>query len=47
VPATRGGELDARRRPYDRIIDQGFAGWIGDVRIVDRPLPTTAFLTAP
>jgi hypothetical protein len=32
---------------YDRIIDQGFAGWIGDVRIVDHPLPTTAFLTAP
>ena len=31
---------------YDGAIDQVFQGWIGDVRIVDRPLPTSAFLTA-
>ena len=31
---------------YANTIDQGFAGWIGDVRIVDHPLTPIQFLTA-
>ena len=31
---------------YDRVIEQSFFGWIGDVRIVDRPLPVEDFMTA-
>ena len=31
---------------YDRIVEQGFYGWIGDVRIVDRALPVSRFLRA-
>jgi len=31
---------------YDNRIDQGFAGHIGELRIVDRPLPTKSFLNA-
>ncbi|WP_345073067.1 LamG-like jellyroll fold domain-containing protein [Phytohabitans flavus] len=31
---------------YDRIIEQGFYGWLGDIRIVSRPLPVSAFLNA-
>ncbi len=31
---------------YNRIVEQGFYGWLGDVRIVDRALPGSAFLIA-
>jgi hypothetical protein len=31
---------------YNGVIDQIFHGWIGDVRIVNRALPTTDFMTA-
>ncbi|MGX7669658.1 LamG-like jellyroll fold domain-containing protein [Plantactinospora sp. DSM 117369] len=30
----------------DRIVRQGFYGWIGDIRIADRPLPVDRFLRA-
>ncbi|GIG85491.1 LamG-like jellyroll fold domain-containing protein [Plantactinospora endophytica] len=30
----------------DRIVQQGFYGWIGDIRIADRPLPVERFLLA-
>lgn len=52
-PATRSNGLSTTGEfwmlgagHYDRRIDQGFAGWIGDVRIVDRPLRPGQFLTA-
>ncbi|MEV6521164.1 LamG-like jellyroll fold domain-containing protein [Longispora sp. NPDC051575] len=31
---------------YDNVVEQGFYGWIGDVRIVDRALPVDRFMTA-
>jgi hypothetical protein len=31
---------------YGGTVDQVFHGWIGDVRIVDRPLPVERFMTA-
>ena len=31
---------------YNRVIEQSFFGWIGDVRIVNRPLPVEEFMTA-
>ena len=31
---------------YDRIVEQSFYGWLGDVRIVGRALPTSEFLNA-
>ncbi|MDG4825367.1 hypothetical protein O7635_26270 [Asanoa sp. WMMD1127] len=31
---------------YDRIVEQAFYGWLGDVRIVDRALPVDKFLRA-
>jgi hypothetical protein len=31
---------------YDSAIDQVFHGWIGDVRIVNRPLRLDQFMTA-
>jgi hypothetical protein len=31
---------------YNRIVEQGFYGWLGDVRIVERALPPSAFMTA-
>jgi len=31
---------------YDRVVEQTFHGWLGDVRVVDRPLPVDQFLTA-
>jgi hypothetical protein len=38
----------ATRRTYGSSArtEQGFYGWIGDVRIVDRPLPIRSFMTA-
>jgi hypothetical protein len=32
---------------YDRRIDKTFYGWIGDVRIVDRPLAVSQFMVRP
>ncbi|MGP3983054.1 LamG-like jellyroll fold domain-containing protein [Streptomyces sp. KR80] len=32
---------------YGGKIDQVLYGWVGDVRIVDRPLPVSAFMTGP
>ncbi|MBP2319942.1 hypothetical protein JOF56_000327 [Kibdelosporangium banguiense] len=32
---------------YDRKIDKTFYGWIGDVRVVDRPLPGAQFMVRP
>ncbi|SDX36425.1 Calcineurin-like phosphoesterase [Saccharopolyspora shandongensis] len=29
---------------YDRTVEQGFHGWIGDVRVVARPLPVSDFM---
>jgi hypothetical protein len=29
---------------YDRVLEQTYYGWLGDVRIVDRPLPVDRFL---
>lgn len=29
---------------YDKIVEQGFHGWIGDVRVVDRPLQVREFM---
>ena len=31
---------------YANVIEQGFYGWVGDVRIADRPLPVAAFMNA-
>jgi hypothetical protein len=31
---------------YANVIEQGFYGWVGDVRIVDRPLQVDAFMNA-
>ncbi|MGW3810006.1 LamG-like jellyroll fold domain-containing protein [Micromonospora sp. NPDC005113] len=31
---------------YDRIVEQGFYGWIGDMRVVNRPLPVSRFMRA-
>ncbi|GIG61627.1 hypothetical protein Lfu02_59990 [Longispora fulva] len=31
---------------YDNVVEQGFYGWIGDVRIVDRALPVGSFMNA-
>ncbi|WP_326559538.1 LamG-like jellyroll fold domain-containing protein [Micromonospora sp. NBC_01796] len=31
---------------YDRLIEQGFYGWLGDVRIVDHALPVARFMNA-
>ncbi|MEU8262718.1 LamG-like jellyroll fold domain-containing protein [Micromonospora sp. NPDC048999] len=31
---------------YDRIVEQGFYGWLGDIRIVDRPLKVSQFMQA-
>ncbi|MER5334155.1 LamG-like jellyroll fold domain-containing protein [Micromonospora sp. NPDC002717] len=31
---------------YDRVVEQGFYGWLGDIRIVDRPLPVGQFMRA-
>jgi hypothetical protein len=31
---------------YDRVVEQTFYGWLGDVRVVDRPLPVDQFLIA-
>jgi len=31
---------------YDRAVEQSFYGWIGDIRIVDRPIPPTRFMNA-
>lgn len=52
-PSTRSNGISTTGAPwlvgattYDNLVEQGFYGWIGDVRITDRPLPVTAFLTA-
>jgi hypothetical protein len=29
---------------YDRVIEQTLYGWLGDVRVVGRPLPVEQFL---
>lgn len=51
-PATRSNGLSTVNRPwlvgathYDNVVEQGFYGWLGDVRIVNRPLPIAAFMT--
>jgi hypothetical protein len=31
---------------YGGVINQIFHGWVGDVRIVDRPLPVSEFMNA-
>ncbi|GIF96697.1 LamG-like jellyroll fold domain-containing protein [Catellatospora citrea] len=52
-PSTPAKGLAASNEPwyvgayhYDRIIEQGFYGWIGDLRIVDRALPVSQFMQA-
>lgn len=30
---------------HNRVVEQGFDGWLGDVRIADRALPPAAFMT--
>jgi hypothetical protein len=45
--ATTGEPWLVGANHYDRVVEQGFYGWIGDVRIVDRPLPPTRFMNAP
>jgi len=44
--ATSGEPWFVGAYHYDRIIEQGFYGWIGDIRIVDRALPLTKFMIA-
>ena len=44
--ATSGEPWFVGAYHYDRIIEQGFYGWLGDVRIVNRSLPVSAFLNA-
>jgi len=43
----RGGYWMLGAYHYDRIVEQAFYGWLGDVRIVGRALPATEFLNAP
>ncbi|MFG3715426.1 LamG-like jellyroll fold domain-containing protein [Micromonospora sp. NPDC047730] len=52
-PSTSANGLATNNEPwlvgayhYDRIIEQGFYGWLGDIRIVDRPLPVRHFMRA-
>ncbi|WP_422769220.1 LamG-like jellyroll fold domain-containing protein [Plantactinospora sp. WMMC1484] len=52
-PSTPARGLATSREPwlvgayhYDRVVEQAFYGWIGDLRIVDRPLPVGRFLRA-
>jgi hypothetical protein len=52
-PSTRSNGLATANRPwllganhYDNVIEQAFAGHIGELRIVDRPLSTDQFLNA-
>lgn len=44
--ATSGEPWLVGAHHHDRIVEQGFYGWIGDIRIVDRPLPASRFLRA-
>ncbi|MEJ3744656.1 LamG-like jellyroll fold domain-containing protein [Actinomycetes bacterium KLBMP 9797] len=42
--ATAGEPWFVGAYHYDRVVEQGFYGWLGDVRIVDRPLPVAGFM---
>ncbi|MEU6149053.1 LamG-like jellyroll fold domain-containing protein [Actinosynnema sp. NPDC047251] len=44
--ATAGDPWLVGAYAYDRIVEKSFHGWLGEVRIVDRALPTERFLTA-
>jgi hypothetical protein len=44
--ATTGEPWLVGAQHHDRIVEQGFYGWIGDIRVVDRPLPPSGFLRA-
>ncbi|GAA0614841.1 LamG domain-containing protein [Kutzneria viridogrisea] len=43
APRT-GGRWLLGAYDYDRTVDQGFHGWIGDVRVVERPLRVAEFM---
>ncbi|WP_412538449.1 LamG-like jellyroll fold domain-containing protein [Longispora sp. K20-0274] len=44
--ATAGRPWLIGASTYDNVVEQGFYGWIGDVRIVDRALPVGEFMNA-
>ncbi|WHT22085.1 Tat pathway signal sequence domain protein [Crossiella sp. CA-258035] len=44
IPAAVGGWL-VGAYAYDRKVEKSFTGWLGDLRIVDRPLRREEFLT--
>jgi len=44
--STTGGFWMLGAYDYARTVEQSFYGWLGDVRVVGRPLRTHEFLTA-
>lgn len=53
-PSTRSNGISTVGRPwlvgathYDGVVEQGYYGSLGDIRITDRPLATREFMTAP